>query len=315
MILDDFCNYTAEKLQSDLSRRGLKNFNNSICFFIDLLGFSNQTKAAFKNNYYKTFYNLADILNSRNNETQELNDNKLNYFSAYSDSIIWIISYNKDSSLSRVSEFDDTMLNISIEIPQLLFSFIESGFFFRGGLSFGKTIIGETSTRKGEENPHHFFSKNILFSEALTKSVEIESTISYPIIGVHEDQKEIFLQLDDSNRKYKESFKHLLQIKDIEPNAKEELKEKYFLDHLSLIIDNAYSGTCPITDITYVFETHYRSIEKATEKIEWKDIQPDKKSRLLEKYDFLKKYHNYILNKYHLELNKILHFEVTEQEN
>ena len=248
----------------------MKNYNQTVCIYLDLLGFSNLTLQSFKTNDHSYFSKLIKIMNR---EIMETDSSRLNYISFFSDSFIWLFSYNNLSNRKgSATEFDACLAKIEIDLVLLLSDLLENGLIFRGGIAFGRTLFNNPNSNIDE---HNYTSENIIFSEALVNAAKIEKCIKYPIIGICNETVDLIYNLDNfgCGTEYVNQFKHIMQplsqitCKDSDSNI-------YFLDHLSLITE-------AIEDARYDFMLRHK-------KIILDSLQKQTEPKIREKYDFLK---------------------------
>ncbi len=258
----------------------MKVFEKTFCIYIDLLGFSNLVSNDLKNNKNTSFEKIIEIIENFKDGHFEGDRARLNYLSFYSDSIIWIFSTYDDSNHTNYPcEFDACMSKIDGQLFFLLVELIQNGFFFRGGIASGKTIISNTQSNN---DGVHFITENILFSESLVNAASIEKNISYPVIGLA--SKDLLNTLDDNGYgvDYIQEFDFVSKISDFEkqpPNV----EDIYFLDYLEILVKN-FCNEDEIHTLYDCLDNHKKQIIKQTGSTENENI--------LKKYHFLLKYHN-----------------------
>ena len=257
----------------------MKHYNKTFCIFLDLLGFSKITLDQFSNNQTNVFEKLITVIDDFEKSHIEVDENRLNYFSVYSDSIIWIFSYNETSNnTSYPCEFDACMSKIDGDLFYLLINLLENGFLFRGGISSGKTIVSRTSSNI---NGNAVYSENILFSESLVKAAGMEKKIKYPVLGLSDINLFSSLHHNGYGLRYVEQFQHTCKLSIVDPNISSN-NDFAFLDHLGLLINSFNDPDSP--DFLFNFFTNHKTL------IEQNLTNSD--SEIFRKYDFLKKYHN-----------------------
>ena len=272
-------------------------YTDCLVSFIDILGFKSIVKNKSAEEIYKILEKLRNFTDASGRfKTPYSSESPISEAYAYSisDAVVRVRPYKttyRDGALFR-------------ELSYLVLAqtdLLNEGILIRGGLAIGKCYIGS-------DNDNGF----PVFGPALIKAYEAEECSKYPRIIVEKEVIEAFDKTEDfiaEQHKYNRDFETKM-VAEFLKKEKEEEKEKYFIDYL-LAFEHEHG-------LSY---TYFYFLKKHAELIRKNFLDNSDSPKVLEKLEWLKKYHNDKLNiiRNHFSTPKwinifISEFEITPEE-
>ena len=239
--------------KNDYTHNGKPIHKLSYCAFLDILGFSERSRASYKNgtanqllqDFHSIFKSQIDKLKDETSESQL-------YFKSFSDNVLLAHpNFSKDME----SEFGF----IIWAIKEYQYAMALKGFFIRGGLSVGPLFIDDNS----------------VYGEALISAYELESKVAVnPIIVLCNET----MKLVESHLEFY-SGEAAPQMRDVLVNS----DGRYFINYLSESLIDTDDGLCLDTRSLRI---HKNQIENAL-------AQYSKQPSVFAKFSWLSTYHNY----------------------
>lgn len=232
----------------------------SICCFIDILGYSEIICNSSDEENEKNIEKLKEMYNQFEGFNNGYENRYRNYkVRTFSDNIFIEVKLSEHNLFSLGVGNEGNIYHILSNLSDFQNTMFHTyGFFIRGAIVYGEV----------------YSDNNIIYGKGIIEAVENEKKAKFPRIIISEELKKII----DENRKSYGGYEYwgddtLIKLED---------NEEYFLNYLN---DMDYQF------LEEVLENHKKLIEENLKK--HKD-----NNRILEKYEWLKKYHNYYIKEY-----------------
>nr|WP_314899574.1 hypothetical protein [uncultured Deefgea sp.] len=239
--------------KNDYTLNGKPIHRLSYCAFLDVLGFSERSRASYKNNtadqllqeFHSIFKRQIDKLKDDTSES-------LLYFKSFSDNVLLAHPQFSDD---MESEFGFILWSIR----EYQYAMALNGFFIRGGLSVGQLFVDDNS----------------VYGEALITAYELESKVAVNPIIVLCDKT---MRLVNSHLSFY-AGEMAPQMRDVLVNS----DGRYFINYLSeSLIDSDDGWHLDIKSL----KIHKKQIENAL-------IQYSNQPAVFAKFSWLSAYHNF----------------------
>lgn len=243
----------------------------SICCFIDILGYKDIICNSSDEENEENIKKLKNIYSEFERFTNGYQDKYRNYkVKTFSDNIFIELQLDEGRFFSLGVNNESNIYNVLSNLASFQnIMFAEYGFFIRGAIVYGEI----------------YSDNNIIYGKGIVEAVEGEKKAIFPRIII---SKELKNMIDDNRKSYGGDEywgdKMLIKLDNF---------QEYFLNYLD---DMDYH--C----LEEVLEIHKKLIEENIKKysllLNNREIKCEKIKKVLEKYEWLKDYHNHYIKKH-----------------